>query len=176
MITIQRSVEGYSESCLVSFQSGLLFYPSWTYGKQIPVRGLAFAAGTDSTRLASEFAQRHLGLGVIGLRMDTMTIEAWRGVTTLLVQHQAEVSRVGFLLHALDLTMPGLHEEIADTIDRVEGVAWLATAGDPLVLHPKLRLPFLVYLGLGQTGRMRFLLDKRQQLAIDKGSMKKAGE
>ena len=92
----------------------------------------------------------------------------------MLIQHSAEVMNVGFLLNAIDLVAPGLEQAMADVIDKTENVHWIATAGDPRMIHPKLRVMFLVYLGLGQNGRMRYLPHDEQRLLIDKGSLIKA--
>ena len=175
MKTIERQTEGYNEQCLEDFCRSVLFH-SWSRNKTVPVRGVCFAAGIESTKLARDFAGKHLGLGIIGFQMSAMTVEAWHGITAMLIQHRAEVSSIGFLLHALDLTVPGLEQEIANVVDATESVDWIATAGDPTMLHPRLRLPFLVYLGVGKSGRMRYLIQDGQQLLIDKGSLKKAAE
>jgi hypothetical protein len=44
------------------------------------------------------------------------------------------------------------------------------------MIHPRLRLPLLVYLGLGKRGRMRYLVQDEQRLMIDKGSFNKSKE
>ena len=83
------------------------------------------------------------------------------------------ISKVGFILHDLDLTSPDLQEKIADVLDVTDNVTWFATARDHRRLSPKLKLPFLVYLGLSPDDKMRFLAQGSQQLQIDQGSLKK---
>jgi hypothetical protein len=41
------------------------------------------------------------------------------------------------------------------------------------MLSPKLKLSFLVYLGVGPNGKMRFLAQDGQRLLIDEGSLEK---
>jgi len=170
---IEREIEGFSEQSLGKSR-GSYRYHSWLRGSQVPVRGVCFAAGSESPRLAQELAVGYLKAGVISFRMAKIGVQEWRAITTPLLDHRLDVSNVVFLLHDLDMTTPGMAEAVADAIDGTEHIHWMATVHDPMLLLPKLRLPFLVYLGLGETGCMRYLAQDEQTMLIDKGSLKRA--
>ena len=96
---------------------------------------------------------------------------AWRELRNLLTRPRAEVSKVGVLLRDLDLVAPSLQDQVADFLGVADNVLWFASTSDHRKLSPKLKLPFLLYLGLSQAGRMCFLSQDGQQLLIDKGSL-----
>jgi hypothetical protein len=172
MKAFERQTTGYSEQALEGMFGETLF-PSAFFNQPVPVRGVCFAAGEESLQLAHYFVETHLNMGVIAFRMEAMTNEAWRETSGLFTRPRAEVSNVGFLLRDLDLTSPELQEKIAEVLEVTENVLWFATVGDHRRLSPRLKLPFLVYLGLGQNGRMRFMAQSGQQLRIDEGSLKR---
>ena len=173
MQVIERQVEGYSQQQLAGF-CGNICYLSPSRQAFARVRGICFAAGHESPRLAEEFITAYLKLGFFSLRTQAMTADSWPGVSTLLSGKQTRMANVGILLNTIDLIVPGMEQVIAETVDKVVTVGWYATLGNPQMIHPRLSLPFLVYLGLGQTGRMRYLLQDGQKLVIDKGSLKRS--
>lgn len=175
MPIIQREEAGYSQATLASFYQGVL-YEAPPYGSLVPVRGVCFATGHKAKHLAMDFLGRHLGLGIIDLDMRGMTAAAWRETHAMLTAKQTVLTRIGILLSGADQVEPALEEAIIDTMENTVAVGWFATARNPDALPPKLRLCFLVFLGLGQAGRMRFLISKDQHIMMDKGSMRKAGQ
>lgn len=170
MKIIERQNVGYSPQVLEDIFRSTLF-PSSFFNQPMSVRGVCFAAGLNSSELAREFAEDHLGLGTIGFRMETMTPEIWRATTGLFTSPNAEVSKVGVILHDLDSTSPELQEKVAAGIEAAETNLWFVTANDHRKLTAKLKQSFLVYLGLGPTGKMRFLIQNGQLLQIDEGSL-----
>lgn len=172
MKVAERQILGYSEDSLNDSRQGYLYH-SWSRGKQVPVRGLCFAAGNDSPRLARDFAVEYLNLGVISFRMAKLNLEDWQRIMAALLDNQVEMANVAFLLHDLDFAATALADVVADVIDVSDDLLWLATVHDPEGLPVKLRLPFLVYLGFGKTGRMRYLAQDEQSMLIDRGSLKR---
>jgi len=171
MKLIKRSKTGYSQKVLEDFFRSTLF-PSSFFNQPKPVRGVCFAAGPESSEMVRDFAETQLGLGTIGFRLEKTTMEAWREITNLFARPKAEVSKVAFLLYDLDLAAPELQEKIADILDVADNTLWFASVGDHRRLSPKLKLPFLVYLGLGSDNRMLFLGQGVQQVVMDEGTLK----
>lgn len=171
MKALERDIIGYSEECLENFLEATSF-PSAFFDQPVPVRGLCFAAGPESLALAKAFAERQLGFGTITLHLATMTVETWRAATHLFTRPGAEVANLGIILPELDLASPVMQEAVAVSVGAIDGVRWFVTARDHRKLSAKLKLPFLVYLGLNPAGKMRFLVQNGQRLQIDEGSLR----
>ena len=173
MKALERQTAGYSQEGLETFLRSTLF-PSAFFDQPVPVRGICFAAGIESATLARQFAEDWLALGTVRFRIEALTPDEWCDLSRLLAPPKAEVSKVGFLLPNLDLAPVEVQEEVAETVLAGETPLWFATARDQQRLIPPLKLAFLVYLGLGSNGCMRFLCQDGQSLLIDEGSLKKA--
>jgi hypothetical protein len=175
MKALERDIIGYSEQCLENFLEATLF-PSAFFDQAVPVRGLCFAAGPDSLAQAKALAEQRLWLGTITLHLATMTVETWRAAPHLFTRPGAEVANLGIILPELDLVSPEMQESVAASVGAIEGVRWFVTARDHRKLSAKLKLPFLVYLGLSPAGKMRFLVQNGQRLQIDEGSLRLPGK
>jgi len=175
MKAFERDIIGYSEECLVKFLEATLF-PSAFFEQPVPVRGLCIAAGPESLTLARALAEQRLGLGTITLNLATMTVEAWRAATLMFTRPGAEVANLGIILPELDRASAEMQEAVAVSMGAIEDIRWFVTVHDHRKLSAKLKLPLLVYLGLSAEGKMRFLMQSGQQIVMDEGSLKRAGE
>ncbi len=171
MKVAQRDTPGYSEACLAGMLESF-FFPSSFFDQPVCVRGICFAAGAESERLACEFAAGHLKLGTIVLRMGAVTSEDWRAIAVLLRPPKANVSNVAVILPNLDLASGEVQEKLGEVVDAAEGIVWLPTVNDQRGISARLKQHFLVYLGLSRDDKMQFLLQSGQRIQIDEGSLK----
>ncbi len=168
-----REVEGYSEEMLESMLHRTLF-PSSFFNQPVLVRGVCFAAGADSSELARKFAESRLGLAIFSIGHETGTVKAWQEMSRVFTHPQTECSRMGVLLPHLDQSPAEVQELIAKTMLETQKVFWFPSATDFRKIIPVLRLALVVYLGLGEDGKMQVLIQPGQTLEIDKDSLKRA--
>jgi hypothetical protein len=100
---IVPKAEGYLETLLESMLRCTLF-PSSFFDQPVPVRGVCFAAGPDSSQLARNFAERRLGLAVFSMNHEAGTEMAWIEMSRIFTHPQTTFSRMGILLPNLDRT------------------------------------------------------------------------
>jgi hypothetical protein len=172
MNALQRQTEGYSEDFLESMLRRTTF-PSPFFDQPVRVRGVCFSAGPDSSRLAREFAEGRLALGTVSMPAEAVPAKAWQGLVKFFTHPQTRATKVGFLLQHLDQASKQVQEKVAAAILASETLLWFAAVNDHQKLVLALKMPFLVYLGLGPSGRMQMLIQPGQRLLIDKGSFRK---
>ena len=173
MKAMVRETEGYSEDMLISMLHGTSF-PSAFFDQPAPVRGVCFTGSPDSAKLARNFAEGRLGLGILSVASGASTATAWRELKRVVAHPQTEFSRVGVLLPQLDQTPPRVQQQIAETMLATDKLLWFPSASDLRKLNPTLKLALVVYLGLGPENRMKILIQPGQLLQIDRGSLKRA--
>jgi hypothetical protein len=171
MKAMVRETEGYSEDMLISMLRGTSF-PSAFFDQPAPVRGVCFTGSPDSAKLARNFAEGRLRLGILSVASGASTATAWRELKRVLAHPQTESSRVGILLPQLDQTPPQVQQQIAETMLATDKLLWFPSASDLRKLSPTLKLALVVYLGLGSDNRMKILIQPGQLLQIDRGSLK----
>jgi hypothetical protein len=173
MKAMVRETEGYSEDMLISMLRGTSF-PSAFFDQPAPVRGVCFTGSPDSAKLARNFAEGRLRLGILSVGSGPSIATAWRELRRILAHPQTQFSRVGVLLPQLDQTPPEVQKQIAETILATDKLLWFPSANDLRKLNPTLKLALVVYLGLGSDNRMKILIQPGQLLQIDRGSLKRA--
>jgi len=170
MKVVEAQHTGYRDQAIESlFRSSL--FPSSFFDQPVPVRGVCFAAGHDSVRLAQSFAATHLGLGTLTLPINAMTLTDWRHFAKVVAGPRSESNNLGLVLPDLDLASEGFQAKVAESIGATGNTLWFPTATDQRRLIAPLKLALLVYLGLGPNKRMRFLVQSGQHLLIDEGSL-----
>lgn len=172
MKVFERETAGYSDEFIESFFRRSLFSSSF-FDQPSPVRGVCFAAGPDSGKLAQEFAQERLSLGTITLRLEKMTPRDWQDLMRFLTKPNADLVKVGILLPNLHLASDSLQGRIAETIQATDNLLWFSSSSDLRKIKPELKRALVVFLGLSPKNRMRFLLQDGQQLLIDQGSLQR---
>lgn len=173
MKAMVRETQGYSEDMLVSMLRGTSF-PSAFFDQPAPVRGVCFTGSPDAAKLARNFAEAKLRLGILSAGSGAGIATAWKELKKVLAHPQTQFSRVGVLLPELDQTPPEVQQQIAETILATDKLLWFPSAKDLRKLNPTLKLALVVYLGLGSDNRMKILIQPGQVLQIDRGSLKRA--
>jgi hypothetical protein len=168
-----RETEGYSEALLESMLRSTLF-PSSFFDQPVLVRGVCFAAGSDSSQLARNFAEKRLGLAVISIGHESGTEKAWMELSRVLAHPQTTSSRLGILLPDLDRIPVEVHQQIFAATQAANNLQWFPSVADYRKVIPALRLALVVYLGLNTGNKMQVLIQSGQTLEIDKGSLKRA--
>lgn len=170
---IVPEAEGYRETLLVSMLERMMF-PSTFFDQPVRVRGVLFAAGPDSSQLARNFAERHLGLALLTIGHEAGTEKAWTELSRVLAHQQTTASRLGILLPDLDRVPVESQEQILDAVQAGNNLSWFPSAEDHRKVLPALRLALVTYLGLNAENKMQLVLQSSQTIAIDEGSLKRA--
>jgi hypothetical protein len=170
---IEPEAEGYSETLLESFLERTLF-PSSFFDQPVPVRGVLFAAGPNSSRLAREFAERRRGFSVFSIGYEAGTEKAWTELSRVFAHPQTTSSRIGILLPNLDRIPVAAQQEILEAIQAPNNLSWFPSVDDYRKVIPALRLALVVYFGMNAGNKMQMLLQSGQTIQIDKGGLKHA--
>jgi hypothetical protein len=172
MKIFERQTNGYNADCLAGFFRSTLF-PSPFFDQPAPVRGICFASGENAFEEARALAEQNLNVGTILIRTGDVTRDGWRDLLQTLSPPKLTLSRVALIVPNADRVAPAGQEKIADALLATPpGASWLITVSDHRNLDARLKLALLVYLGLGPSGRMRFLSQSGQHLMIDEGSLR----
>ena len=169
---IVPEAEGYTETLLESMLRSTLF-PSSFFDQPVPVRGICFAGGSDSSQLARNFAEKRLNLAVLCIGHETGTEKAWLELRRVLAHPQTTSSRLGILLPDLDRIPVEAQQQIFAATQAASNLLWFPSVEDYRKVIPALRLALVIYLGLNKGNKMQVLIQSSQTLEIDKGSLKR---
>lgn len=167
---IVPKAEGYRETLLESMLR-CTFFPSSFFDQPVPVRGVCFAAGPDSSQLARNFAERRLALAVFSINHEAGTEMAWIEMCRVFTHPQTTFSRMGILLPNLDRTSVEAQQQLVEAMQTANNLLWFPSADDYRKVIPALRLALVVYLGLNAGNKMQVLVQSGQTLEIDQGSL-----
>ena len=173
MKVLTRQTPGYSEKLLSSMLNRTKV-PSVFFDQPVNARGVCFAAGPDSPRLARDFAGNHLALGVFSISSELISKKGWREVSRILVHPQAGFSRIGIILPQMDLLPADLQEQVTRSMMATGHLLWFPTASNFEKLIPAIRLALVVYLGLNREEQMKILIQSGQVIVVDKDGLKRA--
>lgn len=172
MKALERQTEGYDGLWLATLLRRTSFASSF-FHQPVPVRGVCFAAGPDSSQLARSFAEDRLGLGTFSIPPEAGDPKTWKVLRRLLTHPRTAFQRVGILLPDVDGASSDIQAQVAEIILATDRLLWFPVVSDVRKLLSASTLPLVVYLGLRPHNRMRVLLQSGQQLQIDRGSHKK---
>lgn len=164
---IVPEAEGYSETQLQSMMESLSF-PSAFFDQPERVRGVLFAAGSASSQLARDFAERHLRRWVLSIGPEASTQKSWTDMSRVLAQAQTTATRIGILLPNLDRVPVEAQKRILAAIQADNDLRWFPSANDFRNVIPPLRQLLLVYLGLDSDRKMQVLIQSGQTRETDK--------
>lgn len=175
MKALEAQHPGYSHRTLETLFRSVLF-PSSFFDHKAPVRGICFVGDISAIESAKSFANRHLGLGTVTLRTANLTPVTWKQTIRSIIGSGIETMNMGIILSELDRADKDLQARIAEAINASADLLWFITASDYRRLIAALRLPLIIYAGVAANDRMRFILQDRQQILIDEGSLKRKGK
>lgn len=169
-LALCRTNEGYDEHVLETSRTTTLLPHALTNQNQL-VRGVCFAAGLGSYTLATDFAEQFLSLRMIAWDFASITTDQ---LTEFNEEPYLLESDTAIVLSNVHVLSDALQAKLADIILANPIPVWFLAVTTHRPLIQRLKLAFVVYLGLSPDNHMRFLLQKQQRLLIDEGSLQKA--